>query len=219
MLIVTLAWEIIPVNRWHHLISLQFPLVSNSFSTSAIFHTPSKVEFWQEGSILRFLIVYCLSACILFVFCLSFEYIKCTQPSLDNCITYVQILSETLPPLLTSPNAPVRFIWWCQPLFFSGRKRRLGLLGAKRTTITVHRYRQLSSSHEKWQFLCRNFKSPLDVIVQLHMTNGIQHLSTLRLDSAMVYHSSHTSVKPLQIEPISPSLRIYIDASRRHTCM
>ena len=153
MLIVTLAWEIIPVNRWHHLISLQFPLVSNSFSTSAIFHTPSKVEFWQEGSILRFLIVYCLSACILFVFCLSFEYIKCTQPSLDNCITYVHILSETLPPLLTSPNAPVRFIWWCQPLFFSGRKRRLGLLGAKRTTITVHRYRQLSSSHEKWQFL------------------------------------------------------------------
>ena len=60
---------------------------------------------------------------------------------------------------------------------------------------------------------CENRQSrifPLDVIVKLQMTNGIQHLGTLRFDSAMVYHSSHTSVKPLQIVPISPSLRICI---------
>ena len=85
--------------------------------------------------------------------------------------------------------------------------------------IFGHQQMRSFGTHEKRQLLCRNFKSPLDVIVKLHMTNGIQHLSTLRFDSAMVYHWSHTSVKPLQIAPISPSLRIYVDALHRHTYM
>ena len=41
------------------------------------------------------------------------------------------------------------------------------------------------------------------------MTNGIHHLGTLRFDSAMVYHWSHTSAH-FNI----PSLRIYADALR-----
>ena len=35
--------------------------------------------------------------------------------------------------------------------------------------------------------------APLVVIVKLHMTNGILKTGTLRLDSVMVYHPSHTS--------------------------
>ena len=35
--------------------------------------------------------------------------------------------------------------------------------------------------------------APLVVIVKLHMTNGILKPGTLRLDSVMVYHPSHTS--------------------------
>ena len=118
-------------------------LVANWFKKlSAVLPSPvspthcQKLSLCKERQIKRLLIVFPLSAYPSYVDSrLMWKMLPAYFGSLCHLLACAYFPVTTWPPVITQCQ------YWCQPNFFPGRKRRLGLLGAKRTTITVHRWR------------------------------------------------------------------------------